>query len=100
LGLLWPCPQILRPDWKGFPRAHPLAFWASLSVMKEKNFITLTPGVNGLKKLLSSTPMLTIHKLLSVTGKNVWLSLILVIKGGSYPSGAYYTVGSWLNRLS
>ncbi len=19
LGWLWPCPQILRPDWKGFP---------------------------------------------------------------------------------
>jgi hypothetical protein len=24
LGLLWPCPQILRPDWKGLPRANPL----------------------------------------------------------------------------
>ncbi len=43
MGLLWPRPQILRPDWKGFPRANPLAYWASLSVMKEKSFITLTP---------------------------------------------------------
>ena len=40
----WVCPQILRPDWKGFPMANPLAYWASLSVMKEKSFITLTPG--------------------------------------------------------
>jgi hypothetical protein len=29
-GWLWPCPQILRPDWKGFPRANLLAYWASL----------------------------------------------------------------------
>jgi hypothetical protein len=20
IGWLWPCPQILRPDWNGFPR--------------------------------------------------------------------------------
>jgi len=44
LGLLWPCPQILRPDWKGFPVTNPLAYWASSSVTKEKSFITLTPG--------------------------------------------------------
>jgi hypothetical protein len=29
--------------------ANPLAYWASSSVMKEKSFITLTPGVNGVK---------------------------------------------------
>jgi hypothetical protein len=29
MGLLWPCPQIQRPDWKGFLRANPLAYWAS-----------------------------------------------------------------------
>jgi hypothetical protein len=44
LGWLWPCPQILRPDWKGFPMANPLGYWASSSVTKEKSFITLTPG--------------------------------------------------------
>ncbi len=39
----WVCSvQILRPDWKGFPMANPLAYWASLSVTKEKSFITLT----------------------------------------------------------
>ncbi len=43
MGLHWPCPQILRPDRKGLPRANPLAYWALLSVMKEKSFITLTP---------------------------------------------------------
>ncbi len=42
--MLGTCPSILRPDWKGFPRTDPLAYWASLSVTKEKSFITLTPG--------------------------------------------------------
>ncbi len=28
LSLLWPCPQILKPDWKRFPRTNPLAYWA------------------------------------------------------------------------
>ena len=36
--MLWPYPQILRPNWKGFPRAKPLAYWASSSVTKEKSF--------------------------------------------------------------
>ncbi len=44
LGQLWSCPQILRPDWKGFPRANPLADWISSSVTKGKGFITLAPG--------------------------------------------------------
>ncbi len=22
MGRLWPCPKILRPNWKGFPRAN------------------------------------------------------------------------------
>ncbi len=43
LGLLQPCQLILRPDWKGLPRANPLAYWALSSVTKEKSFITLTP---------------------------------------------------------
>ncbi len=51
LGLLWPCPQILRPDWKEFPRANPLAYWASSSVAKEKSFITLTPVWSSTQKL-------------------------------------------------
>ena len=24
---LWACPQILRPDWKGFPRTNTLAYY-------------------------------------------------------------------------
>jgi hypothetical protein len=44
LGLLWPCPQILRPDWKEFLRVNHLAYWASSSVTKEKSFITWTTG--------------------------------------------------------
>jgi hypothetical protein len=26
MGWLWPFPQILRPDWKGFTRTNPLAY--------------------------------------------------------------------------
>ncbi len=44
MGWLWPCPQILRPDWKGFPRTNALAYQALLLPMKEKSFITLIPG--------------------------------------------------------
>jgi hypothetical protein len=44
LGWLWPCPQILRTDWKGFPSSSPLAYYASSSVTKEKSIITLTPA--------------------------------------------------------
>jgi hypothetical protein len=47
LSLLWPCPQILRPEWKGLPRANPLAYWALSSATKEKSFITLAPGRLG-----------------------------------------------------
>ncbi len=36
--------QILRPNWKGFPRANPLTYWSSLSVTNLKSFISLTPG--------------------------------------------------------
>ncbi len=43
MGWLWTCPQILRPDWKGFPRTNTLAYWASSSATKEKSLITLTP---------------------------------------------------------
>ncbi len=43
LGWLQPCPQILRPDWKRFPRTNALAYQASSSATKEKSFITLTP---------------------------------------------------------
>ncbi len=46
---VWSCPQILRPDWKGLPRANPLAYWALSSVTREKSFITLTSdeGIGG-----------------------------------------------------
>ncbi len=61
MGLFWPCPQIIRPDWKGLPSANPLAYWASLSVTKKKSFMTLTPG--GTSPPESTTPA-------SRTGKN------------------------------
>jgi len=32
--------------------ANPPAYWASSSVMKEKSFITLTPGINVIKLFL------------------------------------------------
>ncbi len=44
MGWLRTCPQILRPDWKGFPKTNTLAYWASSSVTKKKSFLTLTPG--------------------------------------------------------
>ncbi len=53
MGLLWPCPQILRPNWEGFPRANPLAYWALLSVMTEKSLITLTPDEIVIKDFFS-----------------------------------------------
>ncbi len=59
---LWACPQILRPDWKGFPRTNPLAYYASSSVTKEKSFITLT-------KLGSQSRYM--NKLLSIVRKKV-----------------------------
>jgi hypothetical protein len=37
-------PSNSKTHWKGFPRPNPLAYWASSSAMKEKSFITLTPG--------------------------------------------------------
>ncbi len=55
MGWLWPCPQILRPDWKGFQRANPLAYLASSSVMKEKSFITLTPGWHNSDMAMTNT---------------------------------------------
>ncbi len=39
----WPCPQILRPDWKGFPRTNPLAYSAGPSVMTDKMFYNTDP---------------------------------------------------------
>jgi hypothetical protein len=38
LGWLWPCPQVLRPDWTRFPRTNPLAYWASLWATTKKSF--------------------------------------------------------------
>jgi len=46
----WVCSGLafkLRPDWKGFSMANPLAYWSSLSVTKEKSFITWTPDLAG-----------------------------------------------------
>ncbi len=44
ISWVWHCPQILRPDWKGFPRTNALAYLASSFARKEKGFITLMPG--------------------------------------------------------
>jgi hypothetical protein len=56
LGLLRPCPQILRADWK-FQGQTPLACSASSSVMKEKSFVTLPPGGHvGLRDRLQRYP--------------------------------------------
>ena len=49
MGWLWPCPQIIRPNWKGFPRTNAVAYLALSSAMKEKSFITLTTGGNVLQ---------------------------------------------------
>ena len=38
-----------KTDCKGFPRTNTLAYLASLSVMKKKSFMALTPGVNVIK---------------------------------------------------
>ncbi len=46
LDWLWPCSQILRSDWKEFPRTNALAYLALMSATKEKSFLTLAPGVN------------------------------------------------------
>jgi hypothetical protein len=61
-----------------------------------KKFHNIDTWCQWFEKLFSSS-LRQMHKLFSVTGKNVWLSLILVIKEVSCPSGAYCTVGSWLN---
>ncbi len=55
-GWLWPCPQILRPDWKGFPRANLLAYWASLSVTKEKSFDNVDPRRTNSARTSSPSP--------------------------------------------
>jgi hypothetical protein len=41
LGLLWPCPQILRPDWKGFPMATPLAYLGLIISDEGKKFYNI-----------------------------------------------------------
>ncbi len=47
LGWLWPCPQNLRSDWKGFPRTNALAYWDFSSATKKKCFIIWTPDGDG-----------------------------------------------------
>ncbi len=61
MGLLWSCPQNLRPDWNGLPRANPLAYWASSLVMKEKSFITLTPEDDGLEVVIEDQERAPLH---------------------------------------
>ncbi len=44
LGKLLVFPANVRLDWKVMRVTNALAYLASLTVMKEKSFITLTPG--------------------------------------------------------
>ncbi len=44
-GWLWPCPQILRPDWKGFSKNKRSSLLGLVVSDKEKSFITSTPGL-------------------------------------------------------
>jgi hypothetical protein len=83
--VLWPCPQIIRPDWKGFTRANPLDYRASSSVMKEKSFITWTPGGNRIK-LFSPSLMKRPNKPIALFhGKPFWPSQIFAGKARSLP---------------
>jgi hypothetical protein len=62
LGWLRPCPQILRPDWKGFSRANSLAYWALSSVTKEKSFITFPPEFSlRIKEISAGVEPLTVE---------------------------------------
>jgi hypothetical protein len=38
-----------KMGWKGFPKTNTLPYQASSSAMKEKSFITLTPGPEVIK---------------------------------------------------
>jgi hypothetical protein len=41
LGWLWPCPQILRPDWKGFPSTNPSSLLCLLVSDEGKKFYNI-----------------------------------------------------------
>jgi hypothetical protein len=50
LGKLLVLPANVRLDWLVIPDTNTLAYLALSSAMKEKSFITLTPGANVIKK--------------------------------------------------
>jgi len=98
LGLLWPCPQILRPDWKGFPRANPLTYCASSPVMKEIFFITLASGVN-LIKLFWSNFTLIFFKLDCLTTRRFFLAALkrysLQKRVNKFTTQKFYEIDPW-----
>jgi hypothetical protein len=49
LGKLLVFPANIRPGWKVVASTNTLAYLASSTVMKEKSFITLKPGVGAIK---------------------------------------------------
>jgi hypothetical protein len=49
LGKLLAFPANVRLDWKVIASTNTLAYLASLTVTKEKCFITVTPGINFIK---------------------------------------------------
>ncbi len=77
------CPQILRLDWKGFTRTNPLTYQASSSVMKEKSFITLTTGQNGIKLFFFVT---------SLSEKQAWDPRISQVQVTQYSLVSYLWV--------
>jgi hypothetical protein len=54
LGKLLVFPANVRLDWKVIASRKTLAYLASLTVMKQKGFITLTPGVNAKKRFMGA----------------------------------------------
>jgi hypothetical protein len=48
IGWLWPCPQILRPDWKGFSKDEPSSLLGLPVSDKGKKFYNIDqPGGQG-----------------------------------------------------
>jgi hypothetical protein len=54
LGKLLVFPANVRLDWKVIASKNTLAYLASSTVMKEKSFITLTPGQQGICKTIQA----------------------------------------------
>jgi hypothetical protein len=82
LGWLWHCPQILRPDWKGFPRIN-----------KAYNLLTVVLSDEG-KKFYNIGPRATKLNeefLFTFSFKNFF---------GNFPKQTYSNVGSLLGYIT